>query len=204
MAAKEGGPDPESNAKLRTAIATAKVENMPKDNIQKAIARASGKDAASYEEVNYEGKGPHGVMLWVECATDNNTRTFANVRTHFNKGGGQLLEAGALGFMFSRKAQIEFPAEGLDLEEVELSLIDSGLEEMEVVDGVVTVMGDFTNFGSLCQGCEELGIEVSKAKPVRVPTSPMEFTEEQIEEIEALIDRLDDDEDVQDVFTNIA
>ena len=204
MAAKEGGSDPESNTKLRTAINNAKAENMPKDNVQKAIARASGKDAANYEEVNYEGKGPHGVMLWVECATDNNTRTFSNVRMIFNKGGGQLLEAGALGFMFSRKTVIEFPAAGLDLEEVELALIDAGLEELEEAEGVVTVMGDFTNFGSLCQACEELGIEVTKAKLERVPSSPMEFTEEQIEEIEAFIDRLDEDEDVQDVFTNIA
>lgn len=204
MAAKEGGPDPEANAKLRTAIQNAKAENMPKDNIQKAIARADGKDAANYEEVNYEGKGPHGVMLWVECATDNNTRTFANVRMHFNKGGGQLLEAGALGFMFNRKAVVEFPTEGLDMEEVELALIDAGLEELEVNDGTATAIGDFTNFGSLCQGCEEFGIEVTKAQPERVPTSPVEFSEEQIEEIEVLIDRLDDDEDVQNVFTNIA
>jgi YebC/PmpR family DNA-binding regulatory protein len=204
MAAKEGGPDPESNAKLRTAIQTAKAENMPKDNIQKAINRASGKDAANYEEVYLEGKGPHGVMLWVECATDNNTRTFANVRTHFNKGGGQLLEAGALGFMFSRKAVVEFPVEGLEMDEVELSLIDAGLEELEVNDGVATATGDFTNFGSLCQGCEDLGIEVSKARPERIPTTPAEFSDEQIDEIEGLIDRLEDDEDVQTVFTNIA
>lgn len=204
MAAKEGGSDPESNTKLRTAINNAKAENMPKDNVQKAIDRATSKDAANYEEVNYEGKGPHGVMLWVECATDNNTRTFANVRMVFNKGGGQLLEAGALGFMFSRKAVIEFPAEGLDLEEVELSLIDAGLEELEVEDGVVKAVGDFTDFGKLCQGCEDLGIVVTKAKPERVPTSPMEFTEEQIEEVEVLIDKLEEDEDVQHVFTNIA
>ena len=204
MAAKEGGSDPESNTKLRTAINNAKAENMPKDNVAKAIARATAKDAASYEEANYEGKGPHGVMLWVECATDNNTRTFANVRMLFNKGGGQLLEAGALGFMFNRKAVIEFPAEGLDLEEVELSLIDAGLEELEVEDGVVKAIGNFKDFGTLCQGCEDLGIEVTKAKPERLPTSPVEFTEEQLEEIEALIDRLDDDEDVQEVFTNIA
>ncbi|MDE0827059.1 MAG: YebC/PmpR family DNA-binding transcriptional regulator [Akkermansiaceae bacterium] len=204
MAAKEGGGDPESNAKLRTAINNAKAENMPKDNVTKAIARATSKDAVNYEEVNYEGKGPHGVMLWVECATDNNTRTFANVRMTFNKGNGQLLEAGALGFMFNRKTVIEFSAEGLDLEEVELSLIDAGLEELEVEDGVVRAIGEFKDFGTLCQGCEDLGIEVTKAKPERLPTSPLEFTDAQLEEIEALIDRLDDDEDVQEVFTNIA
>ena len=204
MATKEGGADPDSNSKLRTAIVNAKAANMPKDNIQKAIARASGKDAAVFEEVNYEGKGPHGVMLWVECATDNNTRTFSNVRMHFNKGGGQLMEAGSLGFMFSRKTIVEFAAEGLDLEEVELSLIDAGLEELVVEDGHVTAFGEFTDFGKLTQGCEDLGIEVTKASLKRIPSNPVEFTEAQTEEIETLIDRLDDDEDVQDVFTNIA
>jgi YebC/PmpR family DNA-binding regulatory protein len=205
MAAKEGGADPDSNAKLRTAIANAKAENMPKDNVTKAIARASGKDATSYDEVNYEGKGPHGVMLWVECATGNNTRTFANVRTHFNKGGGELMQAGALGFMFSRKTVIEFEAkEGVDLEELELNLIDAGLEEMEVVDGTVYVYGEFSSFGPLCQGCEDMGVEVTKATLQRIPSQPVEFNEAQIDEIEGLIDRLEDDEDVQAVFTNIA
>jgi YebC/PmpR family DNA-binding regulatory protein len=205
IAAKEGGADPESNAKLRTAIATAKAQNMPKDNIKKAIERAAGKDAANYEEVNYEGKGPHGVMLWVECATDNNTRTFANVRTHFNKGGGELLQAGALGFMFTRKSVLEFELkEDMDAEEIELNLIDAGLEEMEVVDGTAHVYGDFSSFGSLCQACEDMGIELKKASPQRIPNQPAEFTEEQIEEIEDLIDRLEDDEDVQAVYTNIA
>jgi YebC/PmpR family DNA-binding regulatory protein len=205
MAAKEGGADPDSNAKLRTAIANAKAENMPKDNVTKAIARASGKDATSYDEVNYEGKGPHGVMLWVECATGNNTRTFANVRTHFNKGGGELMQAGALGFMFSRKTVIEFEAkEGVDLEELELNLIDAGLEEMEVVDGTVYVYGEFSSFGPLCQACEDMGVEVTKATLQRIPSQPVEFNEAQIDEIEGLIDRLEDDEDVQAVFTNIA
>ncbi|MDP0489608.1 MAG: YebC/PmpR family DNA-binding transcriptional regulator [Verrucomicrobiota bacterium JB023] len=204
MAVKEGGPDPDLNPKLRSAIATAKTENMPKDNIAKAIDRASGKDAADYQEVNYEGKGPHGVLLWVECATDNNTRTFSNVRTIFNKNNGQLLESGALGFMFNRKSVFQFPAEGLELDEVELELIDAGLEEMEVNDGTVYVYGEFENFGSLGKKLEELGIEVTKANLQRIPSSPVEFTEEQIEEMEVLIDKLEDDEDVQSVFTNIA
>lgn len=205
MAAKEGGSDPESNAKLRTAIANAKSENMPKDNVTKAIARASGKDAASYNEVNYEGKGPHGVMLWVECATDNNTRTFANIRMHFNKGGGELLQEGALGFMFSYKTVVEFEVvEGIDLEEVELNLIDAGLEEMEVVDGTAFLYGEFSSFGPLCQACEDMGIELKKAMPQRIPNQPVEFSESQLEEIEVLVDRLDDDEDVLAVYTNIA
>jgi len=205
MAAKEGGSDPESNAKLRTAIATAKAQNMPKDNIKKAIERAAGKDAANYSIVNYEGKGPHGVMLWVECATDNNTRTIANVRTHFNKGGGELLQAGALAFMFSHKAVLEFEKkDDMDLEEIELNLIDAGLEELEENDGTVYVYGEFSSFGSLCQACEDMGIELRKASPQRIPSQPAEFTEEQIEQIEGLIDRLEDDEDVQAVYTNIA
>jgi len=133
MAAKEGGEDPESNSKLRTAILNAKAQNMPKDNIDKAIKRASGKDATNYDEVTYEVKGPHGVLLFVECATDNNTRTFNQVRTAVNKGGGELLPSGALNFMFNRKAVVEFGTkEGIDLEEVELELIDAGLEELDV------------------------------------------------------------------------
>ena len=194
MAAKEGGSDPASNAKLRTAIANAKAENMPKDNVKKAIERATGKDATSYDEVNYEGKGPHGVMLWVECATDNNTRTFANVRMIFNKGGGELMQAGALGFMFTRKTVLEFEKkEGLDVEEVELNLIDAGLEEMEVVDETVYVYGEFESFGALCQGCEDMGIEVSKATLQRIPSQPVEFSESQMEEIEEFIDKLEAD-----------
>ena len=204
MAAKEGGPDPASNPKLRAAIATAKAENMPKDNVKKAIERAEGKDAADYQEVNYEGKGPHGVLLWVECATDNNTRTFSNVRTIFNKNDGQLLESGALGFMFNRKAVFQFPKGELELGEIELELIDAGLEEMEVIEETVYVYGEFEAFGSLSKKIEELGIETTKGNLQRIPSSPMEFTEAQIEEVEVLIDKLDDDEDVQAVYTNIA
>lgn len=205
MAAKEGGEDPESNGKLRAAIATAKSENMPKDNIDKAIARANGKDAQNFDEVNYEGKGPHGVLIWVECATDNNTRTFSNIRTAFNKGGGQLMNSGGLEFMFSRKAVIQFakPAD-LDLEEIELSLIDHGLEELDVEGDTVVAFGEFTSFGSLSKACEDLGLDVQKARLERIANNPTEFTEEQITEIELLIDKLEDDEDVQNVFTNIA
>ena len=151
MAAKAGGPDPDSNPALRSAIATAKAENMPKDNVKKAIERAEGKDAADFQEVNYEGKGPHGVLIWVECATDNNTRTFSNVRMIFNKNDGQLLESGALGFMFNRKAVFQFPKGDHELEEIELELIDAGLEEMEVIEETVYVYGEFEAFGSLAK-----------------------------------------------------
>ncbi|MGJ8726174.1 MAG: YebC/PmpR family DNA-binding transcriptional regulator [Roseibacillus sp.] len=204
MAAKAGGPDPDSNPALRSAIATAKAENMPKDNVKKAIERAEGKDAADFQEVNYEGKGPHGVLIWVECATDNNTRTFSNVRMIFNKNDGQLLESGALGFMFNRKAVFQFPKGDHELEEIELELIDAGLEEMEVIEDTVFVYGEFEAFGSLAKKIEELGIETTKGGLQRIPSTPIEFTDEQIEEAEVLIDKLDDDEDVQAVYTNIA
>jgi YebC/PmpR family DNA-binding regulatory protein len=205
MAAKEGGSDPESNTKLRTAILNAKVQNMPKDNIEKAIKRASGKDATSYDEALYEVKGPHGVLLFVECATDNNTRTYNNVRTAVNKGGGQLLDSGALNFMFTRKAVVEFTLkDGIDLEEVELALIDAGLEELEADGKNALAYGDYKSFGTLSKGVEDLGLELVKAELQRIPSNAVEFTAEQVEEIEVLIDKLEDDEDVQKVFSNIA
>ncbi len=205
MAAKEGGDDPESNAKLRGAIAAAKAENMPKDNISKAIARASAKDVESFSEVNYEGKGPHGVLLWVECATDNNTRTFSKIRTIFNKSGGCLMNSGGLEFMFTRKAVVQFKkTEAVDIEEIELELIDHGLEELEVAGDQVVAYGEFTSFGTLSKACEDLGLEVTKAALERISNNPSEFTDEQIDEIEEMIDKLEDDADVQSVFTNIA
>jgi len=205
VAAKEGGTDPDMNAKLRTAIQNAKAENMPKDNIENAIKRAAGKDAAEYTEVNYEGKGPHGVLVFVECATDNTTRTVANVKSYFSKLGGQLVPTGSLEFMFDRKAVFEFEKpDGLDIEELELELIDAGLEEIEENDSTLYAYADYTNFGSLSQAFEEKGIEIKKASLQRIPNSAVEFTEEQMEEVEKLIDRLEDDDDVQAVYTNIA
>jgi YebC/PmpR family DNA-binding regulatory protein len=205
MAAKEGGMDPDSNSKLRTAILNAKAENMPKENIATAIKRAAGKDTADFAEVNYEAKGPHGVMLFIETATDNTNRTITNIRTPINKAGGEMLNTGSLQFLFERKAVIKFEKqEGLNLEEIELELIDHGLEEMEESDGFVFVYGDFTNFGSLSQGCERLGIEIAKASLQRIANNPQEFTVGQMDEIEALIDKLEDDEDVQAVYTNVA
>ncbi|NNC88354.1 MAG: YebC/PmpR family DNA-binding transcriptional regulator [Akkermansiaceae bacterium] len=205
MAAKEGGPDPDSNAKLRTAIQNARAQNMPKDNIETAIKRASGKDQADIVEVNYEGKGPHGALIFVECATDNTNRSVTNVRTAFNKAGGALVQTGSLEFLFARKAVIEFPVtDAMDLEEIELELMDAGLEEMEVNDGRAFVQGEYTEFGRLTQAIEQLGVENYQATLQRIPTSPQEFSDEQIEDIEALIDKLEDDEDVQGVFTNVA
>lgn len=204
MAAKDGGSDPENNPKLRMAIQLAKAANMPKDNVESAIKRAAGKDAADIKEINYEGKGPHGVMIFVECATDNTNRSVANIKTYFNKAGGQILPTGALDFLFTRKAVVEFviPA-GTDPGDIELSLIDAGLEELEVEDGIGYAYGGFTDFGQLTTAVEGLGLEIKKANLQRIPGNPQDFTEEQMTEIEVLLDKLEEDEDVQAVFTNV-
>ena len=203
MAAKEGGPDPDSNAKLRTAIMNAKAENMPKDNIDKAIKRASGKDLGDITEINYEGKGPHGSLFYVECATENTNRSVTNVRTLFNKNGGEMQNSGSLEFLFDRKSVIEFKPEGANLEELELELMDAGLEEMEVEGDMGLVYGEYTAFGKLTEVFERLGVEVAKASLERVSNNPQQFSENQLLEIDALVDKLEDDEDVQAVFTNV-
>lgn len=204
MAAKEGGSDPEMNASLRTAIKNAKAQNMPKDNIEAAIKRATSKDAEVYSEINYEGKGPHGVLVFVECATDNPTRTVANVKSYFNKAGGGVVPNGSLEFMFNRKAVFEFiKTDAIDIEELELELIDAGLEEIEVDEDKIFVYGDYTSFGSLNSALEELNIDVEKSTLQRFPTTPVEFTEDQLTDIEKMLDKIEDDDDIQQVFTNI-
>lgn len=205
MAAKEGGVDPDTNATLRTAIKNAKAQNMPKDNIEAAVKRALAKDADTFSEMNYEGKGPHGVLVFVECATDNPTRTVANVKSYFNKAGGSVVANGSLEFMFNRKAVFEFDkTEEMDAEEMELELIDAGLDEIEQVEDKVFVYGDYTSFGSLSAALEEMEIDVTKSHLQRIPTSPVEFTEEQLTDIEKMLDKIEDDDDIQQVFTNIA
>jgi len=211
MAAKEGGIDPDMNAALRTAIQNAKAQNMPKDNIEGAIKRAVSKDVEAYIEVNYEGKGPHGVLVFVECATDNQNRTVANVKSYFNKADGALVPTGSLEYMFNRKAVFEFEkTEDMDLEEMELELIDAGLEEIEEEFNeeeettTVYATGDYKAFGGLQAALEEMKIEVKNASLKRFPTTPVEYTEEQIEEMDKMLDKLDEDEDVQAVYTNIA
>lgn len=205
LAAKEGGTDPDMNSKLRLAIALAKANNMPKDNVEAAIKRADGKDGADFVEVSYEGKGPHGVLVFVECATDNTTRTVANVKSYFNKSNGQVVPSGSLEFLFDRKTVIEFekPA-NIDMEELEFELIDRGLQEFEFDDNSVYAYGDYTHFGSLVKAFEEKGINVTSAQLERIPTSPIEFTEDQMVDIQKLLDKLEDDDDVQHVYTNMA
>lgn len=206
MAAKEGGDDPDMNATLRTAIQNAKSHNVPKDNIERAIKRATAKDSENYEQINYEGKAPHGVLIYVECATDNSTRTIANVKSYFNKAGGQVVPNGSIEFMFNRKAVFEIvkDSENIDIEELELELIDAGLQEIERdEEGKVLIYGDFTSFGTLQEALEKKGIEVDKSGLKRFPTAHIELTDEQMDEIEKLLDKIEEDDDIQQVFTNI-
>jgi YebC/PmpR family DNA-binding regulatory protein len=204
FAAKEGGTDPDMNPRLRTAILNAKAQNMPKDNIEAAIKRASGKDNANFSEIVYEGKGPHGVLVLAEATTDNNTRTVANVKSYFSKFGAGLVPTGSLEFMFSRKAvfEIEKP-ENLSTDDLELDLIESGLESIESFEDTIYIYGDYTNFGSLSKAIEEKGLEVKKAQLKRIPTTAIELNEEQMVDVEKLLDKLEDDDDIQAVFTNI-
>jgi YebC/PmpR family DNA-binding regulatory protein len=205
MAAKEGGIDPSTNAKLRTAIQNAKSENMPKDNIEAAISRSVQKDTDLFSEMNYEGKGPHGVLVFVECATDNSTRTVANVKSYFNKAGGSIVPTGSLEFMFQRKSVFEIEmTDEMDLEELEFNLIDAGVEELEVQEQILFVFGDYTSFGTISKGLDDLEISIQKSSLKRYPTSPVEFTEEQLVDIEKMLDKIEDDDDIQQVFTNIA
>ncbi|MDL0079874.1 YebC/PmpR family DNA-binding transcriptional regulator [Helicobacter zhangjianzhongii] len=205
-AAKEGGSDPASNAKLRTAIATAKAQNMPKDNIDAAIKRASGKDGA-FSEMSYEGKAANGVLIFIECTTDNPTRTIANIKSYFNKTpGASIVPNGSLEFMFARKSVFAFSKpESMPLDELELALIDYGLEELESLeDGSLIAYGDYTDFGALSEGLESLQITPTSAKLARIPTSPITLAETQIQELEKLLDKIEDDDDVQAVYTNLA
>lgn len=203
VAAKEGGSDPEMNPKLRTAIATAKANNMPKDNIDAAIKRALGKDSAEIKSIHYEGKAPHGALVIVECMTDNPPRTVANVKAIFAKNGGEVLQNGALGFMFSRKSVFHLEKFSGDLEELELDLIDFGLENLEQNDDELVISGDYTAFKELSDGVLAKNLVLKKAGLEYVPNEPKAFSEEQILDIEKLLDKLEEDDDVQSVWTNV-
>jgi YebC/PmpR family DNA-binding regulatory protein len=203
MAVKAGGPDPETNPRLRVAMQNAKGANMPKDRVEAAIKRATNKDEKDYEEVVYEGYGPHGVAIVVETATDNPTRTVANVRHLFNKYGGSLGTSGSLSFMFDRKSIFRLQAEGLNLEELELELIDAGAEDIQEDEGEIIVTAAFADFGSMQKALERLGVNVISSQLQRIPASYAEINEQQEEEVMKLIDFLEEDEDVQNVFYNL-
>jgi len=204
IAVKQGGPDPDNNPALRRCFANAKGVNMPKDRVEAAIKRAMGKDKTDYEEVVYEGYAPHGVAVMVETATDNPTRTVANVRMHFNKEGGSLGTSCSVGFLFNRMGVFKIKNEGQNLEELELELIDAGLEEVgEDSENNIIIRTPFTEFGNMAKALEERGINAITAELQRIPTTTVELNEEQAKEVLELIDRLEQDDDVQQVFHNL-
>jgi YebC/PmpR family DNA-binding regulatory protein len=203
MAAKLG-PDPETNPKLRMCIKNARAAQMPMANVEAAIARANNKDQKALEEVVYEGYGPGGVAILVETATDNTTRTVANIRMYLTRGGGTLGKSGSLDFIFSRKGVFEINPNGKDLEELELELIDFGLEEIEQADDKTFIYVPFNEFGTMNKALEDLKIEVISAELIRIPNSYAEgITPEQKEEIYKMIEKIEDDEDVQEVYHNM-
>ena len=202
-AAKDGGTDPEMNFKLRAAIQNAKAENMPKDNIDSAIKRANDKELKDFTEQTFEGKGPHGVLVIVETATDNITRTTANVKSYFNKSDGNLVSPGSIEFMFNRKYIFYIDKDDHELDELELFLIDYGLENIKLLDKEIIIEGDYKDYGNINKGLNELNIRPTKSQLKREPNNPLNFSEDQLNDIEKMLDKMEDDEDVQYVFTNI-
>jgi YebC/PmpR family DNA-binding regulatory protein len=204
IAVKEGGPNPETNARLRQAIQNAKGANMPKDRVENAIKKASAKDTANYEEVTYEGYAPHGVAVVVDTQTDNPTRTVANIRSYFNKLNGSLGTQGSVSYMFKKLALFKFALGKFNTEELELELIDAGLTDLQVSEDTVLAYADFTDFGSLSKKLEEMGIEIIEATYEKIPDFYKEgLTDEQAEEVIKLIEKLEEDDDVSLVFHNM-
>ena len=211
IAVKAGGPDPATNAKLRAVMQNAKSANMPKANIERAIKRASDKDTADYKEGTFEGYGAHGVAVIIETATDNNQRTVANVRSYFNKTNGSLGTTGSVSFMFEHNCYFKIAKGEQDLEELEFELIDHGAEEVFAEDAdpeeggedLIAIYGAFENFGSLQAAIEGKGFEIKSSGFDRIPTTTKELTDEQKVDVEKLLGKLDDDDDVQNVFHNM-
>jgi YebC/PmpR family DNA-binding regulatory protein len=208
IAVKTGGPDPNTNPALRRCFQNAKSVNMPKDRVEAAIKRASGKEMENFEELLYEGYGPHGVAILVETATDNPTRTVANVRSHFNKGNGNLGTSGSVSFQFRKMGVFKLKPTGINQEELELELIDFGLEEMgegtgENNEPVIVLRVSFSDFGSMQKALEERNITPISAEVEWIPTTPVELPEDQAQEVLRLVDRLEQDDDVQKVFHNL-
>ncbi len=203
VAVKTGGADPETNPRLRVVIQNAKAANMPKDNVENAIKKASAKDAAALEESNYEGYGPYGVAIWVETATDNPTRTVANIRSYFNKANGQLGTSGSLEFIFDRKGVFTIPATGVNRDDLELTLIENGAEDIQDQDDDIIVYTSFADFITMQRALEGAGIAVTSAELRRIPNNTVTLTDEQAEDIIKLIERIEEDDDVQNVFHNM-
>jgi DNA-binding regulatory protein, YebC/PmpR family len=204
IAVKAGGPEASSNPRLRALIQNAKAANMPKENVERAIKKAISKDEADYKEMVYEGYAPHGIAVVVETATDNPTRTVANVRSYFNKLGGSLGTTGSLSFLFDRKSVFKIvPKPDMDLEELELELIDYGVDEIFAEENEVILYGEFESFNKIQKYLEETGFEIISSEFERIPNDTKELGEEEQAQVMKLIERIEEDEDVQNVFHNM-
>jgi YebC/PmpR family DNA-binding regulatory protein len=204
IAVKASGPDPSTNPRLRVLMQNAKAANMPKDTVERAIKKATDKDAGDYKEITYEGYGPFGIAIFVEAATDNNTRTVANVRSYFNKHNGSLGTQGSLTFLFDHKCVFKIqPKEGMDVEELELELIDYGVDEIVNDEDGIILYGAFEEYSNIQNYLEQNGFEIISAEFERIPNDVKEVTPEQRETINKLLEKLEDDEDVQNVFHNM-
>lgn len=204
IAVKQGGADPNNNPRLRVAIQNAKGVNMPKDRVEAAIKRATSKEEKDLSEVTYEGYGPHGIAIMVDCATDNPTRTVANLRMYFDRSGGALGKSGSVEFMFDRKGVFKLDKNAIKLEDIELDLIDLGAEEIQEAEDGILVYTAFQDFGTMQKGLEEKGLAVISSEVQRIPTTTKELSDEQIDEVLKLIEKLEEDDDVQNVYHNMA
>ncbi|WP_417363450.1 YebC/PmpR family DNA-binding transcriptional regulator [Galbibacter sp.] len=200
MAVKDGGPDPDSNARLRAIIQNAKTANMPKDNIERAIKRASDKNTEDYKEVLFEGYAPYGIAILIETATDNNNRTVANIRSYFNKCNGSLGTSGSVEFMFDHTCNFRVPADGIDPEELELELIDFGAEEVFEDEDGIHIYAPFESFGAIQKELEEREIEILSSGFERIPQVTKKLEAEQIADVEKLLEKIEEDDDVQNVY----
>jgi len=199
-----GGPDPDTNPRLRVLMQNAKAANMPKDTVERAIKKATDKDAGDYKEIVYEGYGPYGIAIVVEAATDNNTRTVANVRSYFNKHGGTLGTQGSLSFLFEHKSVFKIkPKDGVSIEDLELELIDYGVDEVEPDEEEIVLYGAFEEFANIQKYLEESGYEIISAEFERIPNDLKEVTPEQRVQLDKLLEKFEEDEDVQNVFHNM-
>ncbi|MDR1408280.1 MAG: YebC/PmpR family DNA-binding transcriptional regulator [Tannerella sp.] len=204
IAVKSSGADPETNPRLRVLMQTAKKENMPKENVERAVKKATSKDFTDYKEVNYEGYGPYGIAVFVETATDNTTRTVANIRSYFNKYGGSLGTSGSLEFLFDHKSIFHITKpDGVSLDDLELELIDYGVEELEEDDSEIIIYGEFSQNAAIQKYLEDSGYEITSSEFVRIPNDQKTVTSAQRETLEKLIEKIEEDEDVQNVFHNM-
>lgn len=204
VAVKQGGADPETNPRLRVVIQNAKAANMPKDNVENAIRKATAKEGADLQEINYEGYGPYGVAIWIETTTDNPTRTVANIRSYFNRNNGALGTSGSLEFIFDRKGVFTIPAANIDRDTLELMLIENGADEIQVVDDDLVAYTSFEDFIPMQRALETAGVDVASAEIRRMPNNTVTLSDDQAEDVIKLIERIEDDDDVQNVFHNMS